>query len=227
MTEKILARHSGNSVVRPGENIWTEVDKLHRAGISHGSIDAVHFWFDSTGALELMGFADAAIQPTGDQMHQDIAAMLVMSTMGVGADRAIAAARRNVGDDALKEMLPLLQTAALNGRLRHNVKQQKLKLKDLRKQTAAALDVKVPEPTQLTRVTWKSVLMLGFVGFAVYSIIGGLADVGFDTIWNTLSDARWSLVLLGLFFAGATNWTDATALSAVSPKPIPIGVTTV
>ena len=28
MTEKILARHSGNSVVRPGENIWTEVDKL-------------------------------------------------------------------------------------------------------------------------------------------------------------------------------------------------------
>ena len=207
--------------------LWTEVDKLHRAGISHGSIDAVHFWFDSTGELELMGFADAAIQPTGDQMHQDIAAMLVMSTMGVGADRAIAAARRNVGDDALKEMLPLLQTAALNGRLRHNVKQQKLKLKDLRKQTAAALDVKVPEPTQLTRVTWKSVLMLGFVGFAVYSIIGGLADVGFDTIWNTLSDARWSLVLLGLFFAGATNWTDATALSAVSPKPVPMGVTTV
>jgi len=28
MTEKILAKHSGNTVVRPGENIWTEVDKL-------------------------------------------------------------------------------------------------------------------------------------------------------------------------------------------------------
>ncbi len=207
--------------------LWTEVDKLHRAGISHGSIDAVHFWFDSASAVQLMGFADAAIQPTGDQIHQDIAAMLVMSTMGVGADRAIAAARRNVGDDALKEMLPLLQTAALNGRLRHNVKQQKLKLKDLRKQTAAALEVKVPEPTQLTRVTWKSVLMLVFIGFAVYTIIGGLADVGFDTIWQTLVDARWSLILLGLFFAAASNWSDAVALGAVSPKPVPIGVTTV
>ncbi len=207
--------------------LWTEVHKLHRAGVSHGSIDAVHFWFDSAGALELMGFADAAIRPTGDQIHQDVAAMLVMTTMGVGADRAIASARRNVGDDALKEMLPLLQTAALNGRLRHNVKQQKLKLKDLRKQTAAALDVKVPEPTQLTRVTWKSVLMLVFVGFAVYTIIGGLADVGFDTIWNTLVDARWSLILLGLFFAAATNWSDAVALGAVSPKPVPVGVTTV
>ncbi|KAK9814979.1 hypothetical protein WJX73_003802 [Symbiochloris irregularis] len=28
LTEKILARHSGNSVLRPGDNIWTEVDKL-------------------------------------------------------------------------------------------------------------------------------------------------------------------------------------------------------
>mmetsp|Transcript_7231 Transcript_7231/g.21283 ORF Transcript_7231/g.21283 Transcript_7231/m.21283 type:complete len:507 (-) Transcript_7231:469-1989(-) len=28
MTEKILARHSGNGQVRPGDNIWTDVDKL-------------------------------------------------------------------------------------------------------------------------------------------------------------------------------------------------------
>lgn len=28
MTEKILAKHSGNSSVVPGQNIWTEVDKL-------------------------------------------------------------------------------------------------------------------------------------------------------------------------------------------------------
>jgi 3-isopropylmalate/(R)-2-methylmalate dehydratase large subunit len=28
MTEKILAKHSSNSFVAPGQNIWTEVDKL-------------------------------------------------------------------------------------------------------------------------------------------------------------------------------------------------------
>ena len=27
-TEKILARHSGNGAVTPGQNIWTSVDKL-------------------------------------------------------------------------------------------------------------------------------------------------------------------------------------------------------
>ena len=69
--------------------------------------------------------------------------------------------------------------------------------------------------------------MMVFVGFAVYTIIGGLAEVGFDTIVDTLSDARWSLVILGLVLAAATNYTDAMAVAVVSPKPVPVGVTTV
>jgi uncharacterized protein (TIRG00374 family) len=206
---------------------WEQLDKLHRADISHGSIDAIHFWFNAAGEVELMGFANAVIHPTGAQKEQDVAAMLVMTTLGVGADRAIAAARRAKGDDAIKAMLPLLQTAALNGRLRRRVLWQKLKIKDVRKQTAAALGIEVPEVTQLSRVTWKSVAMLAGVLFAVYTIIGGLADVGFGTVGQTLLDARWSLIVLGLVLAAATNFTDATALAAVTPKPVPIGVTTV
>ena len=206
---------------------WEQLAKLHRADISHGSIDAIHFWFDSAGEVELMGFANAVIRPTGAQKQQDVAAMLVMTTLGVGADGAISAARRAKGDDAIAAMLPLLQTAALNGRLRRRVLKQRLSIRDLRKQTAVALGVEVPEVTQLTRVTWKSAVMLGFVVFAVYTIIGGLADVGFDTVWQALLDARWGLVVLGLMLAAATNVTDATALAAVTPKPVPIGVTTV
>ncbi len=208
-------------------SLWTELDQLHRADISHGSIDAAHVWFDTSGTMQLMGFGDSVIHPTDDQRRQDDASMLVMTTLGVGADRAIAAARQVKGDEAVVAMLPFLQTAALNTRLRHNVKTQKLKLGPLRKQVAAAIDVDAPQPRQLTRVTWKSVLMLAFVGFAAYTIIGGLADVGFDTILNTLSDARWGFVLLGLFLAAATNWTDAVALAAISPRPIPVGVTTI
>ncbi|MBG7606289.1 MAG: hypothetical protein IZT58_16955, partial [Actinobacteria bacterium] len=187
--------------------MWGLLDKLHQAGLSHGSIDATHIWFDSTGAMELMGFSDAAIHPTDDQMHEDVAAMFVMTTLGIGADRAIAAARRALGDDALKEMLPLLQTGSLNSTLRSRVKQDKLKIKDLRKQTASALGVDVPEAEQLTRVTWMSVLMTVFIGFAVYTIIGGLAEVGWDTIFETLGDARWGLVLIALILAQSTNFT--------------------
>ena len=209
------------------DEIWNALGKLHEAGISHGSLDADHVWFDSTGRPALMGFADAAINPSADQRHSDVAALLVLTAATVGEQRAIAAARRANTDDELTAMLPLLQTASLNGQLRHRVKKEKLKIKELRSQTADAIGTKVPELEQLTRVTWKSALMISFVGLAVYTIMAQLADVGFDTIFNTLADARWSLILLGLVLAAATNYTDAIALAAVSPKPVPVGITTI
>jgi uncharacterized protein (TIRG00374 family) len=207
--------------------IWGALDKFHQAGLSHGSIDDVHIWFDSAGEPELMGFGESSIHPTGDQIHGDIAAMFVMTVLAVGADRAIAAARRTQGDDALAVMLPVLQTGSLDPRLRDQVKENKLKIKDLRKQTATAIGVGVPEKEQLTRVTWMSVLMMVFIGFAVYTIVGGLAEVGWSTIVDTLVAARWGLVLIALLLVQTTNFTDAMSLSFVSPKPVPIGVTTV
>jgi len=206
---------------------WALLGDLHEAGISHGSLDDIHIWVDASGGLQLMGFSDAAISPSDAQINEDVAAMLVLTTIGAGADRAIAAARRARGDDDLVAMLPVLQIAALNARLRNHAKRHKLKISHLRKQTAAALGVDVPPTEQLTRVTWKSVLMTAFIGLAVYTLIGGLAQVGFDTIADSLADARWSLVLLGVALAATTNYTDAVALAAVSPKPVPVGVTTI
>jgi uncharacterized protein (TIRG00374 family) len=207
--------------------IWEQLGKLHAAGLSHGSIDAIHIWLGSSGAPALLGFSESVIHPTDDQQHDDVAALLVTTSLIVGDDRAISAARRSLGDDALAATLPMLQSAALTGRLRSRAKKQKLKIKDLRTETATALGTDVPEAEQLTRVTWKSVLMIVFVGFAAYTLIGGLAEVGFDTIVDTLADARWGLVLIGLVLAASTNWTDAISLKAVSPKPVPVGVTTV
>ena len=97
---------------------WSLLGDLHDAGISHGSLDDIHIWVDASGDLQLMGFSDAVINPDDDQINQDVAAMLVLTTIGAGPDRAIEAARRARGDDDLAAMLPVLQTAALNARLR-------------------------------------------------------------------------------------------------------------
>jgi uncharacterized protein (TIRG00374 family) len=207
--------------------IWVQLGKLHRAGLTQGALEARVIWIDSTGAPALSGFADATIQAGDDQKYEDVAALLVLTTLIVGADRAIAAARRAQGDDELTAMLPFMQTAALSGPLRREAKSQKLKVGDLRDQTATAMGTDVPEPVQLTRVTWKSVVMTGFVVFAAYTIIGGLADVGWSNIGDALADARWGLVLIALVLAQSTNWTDAVSTAAVSPKPIPIGLTTI
>jgi uncharacterized protein (TIRG00374 family) len=206
--------------------VWGSLIALHGAGISHGALDGIHVWFDSSGHPMLAGFSESAIHPSDEQMNDDLAAMLVMTTLGVGADRAIEAARRAKSDDELTATLPLLQTHALNTRLRHHVKNQKLKIKDLRKQTASAIGVDEPPLEQLTRVTWMSLLKTAFALFLGYTIIGALLDADWDTILTTLSDARWSLVLLALVLATLTNVTDSIGISAVAPKPVPIGITT-
>lgn len=207
--------------------IWAQLGKLHQAGLSQGGLDARYIWIDPGGAPALSGFGDAAIQATAEQQYEDVAALLVLTALIVGADRAIAAARRAQGDDELTAMLPLLQTAALSAPLRSDVRQHKLKVGDLRKQAATTMQTDAPEPEQLTRVTWKSVVMTGFVAFAAYTIIGQLADVGWNNIADAFADARWGLVLIALILAQATNWTDAYSMAAVSPKPIPVGLTTV
>ena len=207
--------------------IWIQLTRLHDTGLAHGSLEASKIWLDATGAPALAGFGDSAIHASPEQMHQDVAALLAATTLIVGPDRAIAASRRALSDEALTAMLPMLQDASLSPTLRHAVKEHGVKIGDLRKQVAGDLDTKLPEVEQLQRVTLKSVLMVVFVGFAAYGIIGSLADVGFDNLTAALGDARWGLVLLALVLAQATNYTDAVSLAAVSPKPVPVGVTTV
>ena len=196
--------------------------------VDHGAIDAAHIWLDSAGSPALMGFGDAVISATREQRYEDDAALLVLTTLIVPAPIAPSPLRRRArGDDELAAVLPLLQTAVAQRSTPSPRPEGEMKIGDLRKETASALGTVSPPLEQLTRVTWTNVLMVGFVGLAVYTIIGGLADVGFDTIASALSDARWGLVLIALILAGATNYTDASAVAAVSPKPIPIGVTTV
>ncbi|MGI9601690.1 MAG: lysylphosphatidylglycerol synthase domain-containing protein, partial [Acidimicrobiales bacterium] len=207
--------------------IWRELGVMHHAGLSHGAIDGRDVWFDTDGRPAFMSFSDAAINATDEQQREDVAALLVATTLVVGADRAIEGARRARGDDALEATLPVLQTAALSNTARRDARHGKLKIGDLRKQTAAALDADLPPVEQLTRVTWQSVLMVVFIGFAASTLISGLAEVGFDTIADTLADARWALVLIALVLANATNYTDAISVAAVAPKPVPVGVTTV
>jgi uncharacterized protein (TIRG00374 family) len=207
--------------------IWIQLTRLHDAGLAHGSLDASKIWLDATGVPALAGFGDSAIHASPEQMHQDVAALLAATTLIVGADRAIAASRRALSDEALTAALPMLQDASLSPTLRHAVKEHGVKIGDLRKQVAVDLDTKLPEIEQLQRVTLKSVLMVVFVGFAAYGIVGSLADVGFDNLTAALGDARWGLIVLALVSAQATNYTDALSLAAVSPKPVPVGVATV
>jgi uncharacterized protein (TIRG00374 family) len=96
----------------------------------------------------------------------------------------------------------------------------------LRKRAAEVLGVDAPKVEPLQRVSLGKIAMLGFGAFAAYTLISGLADVGFDVILDALREASWPMLVGAVIAAALTNATDAVAIVALSPKPVPVGVTT-
>src|SRR5436190_1888364 len=91
---------------------WGSLERLHEAGIAHGSVDAGHVAVlpDGTGALAGFGGANAA--PSDAQIQTDRAQLLVTTATRVGIDRGIEAASAVLGSDDLGSVLPYIQPAA-------------------------------------------------------------------------------------------------------------------
>ena len=88
---------------------WTQLSKLHDAGITHGGIWAKTFVLSGTGA-SFSDLATANTRPDFDAYYSDRVALLATLADLVGDDRAIAAAQTSLGKDGLSALLPYLQT---------------------------------------------------------------------------------------------------------------------
>lgn len=206
---------------------WSELARLHGAGLDHGRLQASTVGVDAEGRPMLAGLVGATIGAGDQQRREDVVSLLVVLGLCVGDDRALASARRVLGDERLADALPVLQTAALSPPLRREARAAKVKMGARRTQVAAALGVEPPAVEKLQRVSLGQVAMAAFGVFAAYLIISQLADVGFATIADALGEASVPLLVAALLATQLTNATDAAAFVALSPKPVPIGITAV
>ena len=206
------------------DEIWQALDVLHAANIAHAAIDGSRI-FVSGSSVTIRDLSEGRITPTADRRYRDEAQLLVTTTLVVGADRAIAAAKRAVSDADLAEVVPLMQTNALPSELQRGLKAQKLKLSDLRSQLTEAIAVEPPELVQLQRVSWKSLGMAAAMLLAAYALISALADIGFDTIVEQLSSAIVGWVILAFIFAQLTNAGEWVSLTGVVDRDVPFGPT--
>lgn len=205
---------------------WAQLRSLHEGGMAHCGLGPGAALVDGAGRPALGGLSVSALVATDQQRNEDVAAMLVTLGVLAGADRSIESARRVIGDDVLLAALPMLQPAALSTALRRSVPRARSTLKEARRRVAEAIGVDPPDIEQLHRVSVGQVVMVAFGVFAAYTLISGLADVGFDTIADALADAEWPLLIAALIAVQLTNATDADAIVALTPKPVPIGVAT-
>jgi undecaprenyl-diphosphatase len=202
--------------------LWEQVARLHGARVAHGKLDGRHVVVDGARP-QIVGFDFATSSAQFRQTAGDVAQVLAATAAIVGPERAVAAARRGVGVEAVAQALPVLQAPALSGwthdalRAHGDLDEQ---LDALRTAGARATGTEVPELRRLYRVQPRSLLM------AVGALVGVgvlLSRVGDPVVfWDTVKNAEWGYVVLAFVLGIATDVSFGITFLGNVPIRLPI-----
>ncbi len=184
--------------------VWAAARSLRDARIGHGRLNARSLVVTPAGVL-VTDLAGARFHAEDTVLGTDLAELLVSCSLLVGTERALAAARAAMGDEALYAAVPYLQRAALSPDLRDEAHDAELDVDGLREQVVGLTGGEMPEVAVVRRVSARDVVLMLLTAFAAYLLLGQLADIGLSTIIEELSGAEWGWVLLALVLA-QTTW---------------------
>lgn len=193
--------------------IWQQVASLHEARIGHGALDADHVVVGARNQAVIVGFGAASTSVGPRQLARDVAQLLGATATLVEPERAVRAARRVVGDDALGDALPLLQGPVMTGRTRDALSDDTLER--VRTYGARVLHHDPPELRQLYRVHPRSILMAVAALFAVGFLLSRIGDP--EVFWSSVRDASWEYVALAFLLGMLTDAAFAVAFLGTVP----------
>lgn len=212
-----------DAVRRPRlEQVWDAVLALQRAGIVHRDLAPGRFRLDGD-VVRVSGFEGATVSPTGDQLHSDLAQLLVSSALLGGTDASLAVAGDRLGPDGLAAVIPYLQIAALGPNLRNDVRSSDLDLDDLRAATAEAAGAEEPAMANLRRVSKSTLFQAALLSAGAYFLISSLSGIDFAEVWDQLQDATWPILVIALFFGQSPRFSQAESTRGACPRPVAYG----
>ncbi len=202
-------------------DLWREVAVLHGAGISHGAltIDAVTL---DEGQPVIGDLGTASLNASEVRRSFDVVNLLFSTSLSVGVEDAVAAARSGLGDEPLVAALPYMQTAALLREQRSRVDKPKPILVEMRDQIASATDVELPEEAKLRRIRPKDLVMPALSLVAVYALLSMLTDIDFVAVWAVVQDAAWPLIIFGFVVGQTTFVPEATGMLFATGYDLPL-----
>jgi undecaprenyl-diphosphatase len=190
--------------------LWTEVDKLHQAGIAHRSLHAGNVLAGPAGRPVIADFSFSELSATPRQIDLDMAELLASLAALAGEDRAVSAAVKVLGPEGLAPAVPLLQPLALSAGTRRAVARQSGLLDRTRSAAAAASGVASPELVRVQRVRPRNLLIIAALVGVYYFLLPQLAKVGNPL--PVLESAQWAWVLVAIGFSALTYLASAIGL---------------
>ena len=204
------------------EQVWDAILALQAAGIVHRDLAPQRFRLDGD-TVRVAGFEGATVSPTGDQLHSDLAQLLVTSALLGGTEETLEIAADRLGADGLAAVIPYLQIAALGPTLRTEVRTADLDLDDLRAATASVAGADEPAMANLRRVSRSTLLQAALLSAAAYILISSLSGIDFAEVWDQLQDATWGILIIALFLGQTPRFSQAESTRGACPRPVAYG----
>ena len=200
------------------DQLWSQLQRAHAAGLAHGSIDASSVVVDESGRLWLLDWASGETISSELSRRVDLAQALALTALSVGAERAIDAASRSLTTAQLASIAPMLQRVVLPRQTREVMGRRgasRQVLQDLRDALVALTPTADAEPARLNRFSTRTVLMAVVALVAVWTL---LAQLDFQQVSAAVSQANIWWMLAALAFSVATYVGAGLTLVAFSPE---------
>ena len=200
------------------DQLWSQLQQAHAAGLAHGSIDASSVVVDESGRLWLLDWASGETISSELSRRVDLAQALALTALTVGAERAIDAASRSLTTGQLASIAPMLQRVVLPRQTREVMGRRgasRQVLQDLRDALVALTPTADAEPARLNRFSTRTVLMAVVALVAAWTL---LAQLDFQQVSVAVSQANIWWMLAALAFSVATYVGAGLTLVAFSPE---------
>ena len=203
------------------DDAWRACVLLRGARISHGGLDLSKLMLASGGWVVVHDFSRSGTSASDEQLDADAARLLAATATRVGPERAIAAARRALGPDALANVLGYVQPPVLTDRTRLGLRAAHVSLSELRTAGATAVGGTAPSLAQLGRVQRRSIAMAIVTFVGIYLLFGQLGN--FEELWTQARHAQWGWIVAAAIFATVTNVGYAMAYAGSTTAHLPFG----
>ena len=200
------------------QELWKQVDGLHRARIAHRSLRAANIVVDRAGRPWIVDFSFSELSATQRQLALDVAELLASLAAIVGSGRAVDSAVAVIGPDGVASAVPLLQPLALSAGTRRAISRHDGLLAETRMAAAAASGREDQELAHIERIRPRTLLAIAAAAGAFYFLLPQLAQVG--SSWRAIQSADWAWLPLIIAFSAATYLASAAALMGAVPQRI-------
>jgi uncharacterized protein (TIRG00374 family) len=205
---------------------WHQLQAAHSRGIAHHrlTVDVLLISRDEAGAplVWLTGWSHGEIASVQVSRRLDQVQLLTIFAIIVGRERALNVAASVLGESEVAALSPLLQSVALPSTTRTSIAGSKTLLRDLRADIISRVPAADQPPTQITRFTLRTVIMVALTIVAVAVIV---TTINFEQIRDAVTEANpaWIGISFGL---SMTTWIGAAlTLVAFAPSKLPFGKT--